>query len=226
MRFTVMVLLLSFGLPALGRVLDSHTDIRLAKTGEVSVTERITLQVDGRQPHSVLLREVAAPARVLDVTRNGRPEPWELEAAGAGQRLRIGARGQALSHGRHLYQIAYSATGQVRFLDYHDELRWTVPAADRVTAEVSLPASVPARDMRLGATGGEHQSFLRDGRAAFRSAKEPMTISVRFPKGVVAAPAFDYRGLLLVLAGLACTAGVLVGLRRPWARKSARTPAY
>jgi hypothetical protein len=78
--------------------------------------------------------------------------------------------------------------------------------------------------MRLGATGGEYQSFLRDGRAAFRSAKEPMTISVRFPKGVVAAPAFDYRGLLLVLAGLACTAGVLVGLRRPWMRNRGQSP--
>ncbi len=222
----VGLLLLFLILPAHARVLDSHTDIRVAQSGEVTVTERVSLLVDNRQPHSVLLREVAAPARVIDVTRNGRPEPWELEAAASGQRLRIGARGKALPHGRHLYQIAYSAAGQVRFLDYFDELRWSVPAAERITAEVSLPASVPARDLRLSASGGDYQSFLSDGRAAFRSAKEPMSFAVRFPKGVVAAPAFDYRGLLLVLAGLACSAGALVWIRRPWARRSARTPAY
>lgn len=225
----LLLLVLCAALPVQARILDSHTDIRVAQDGGITVTERITLQVDGRQPHSVLLREVASPARVLEVTRNGRPEPWELEAALAGQRLRIGARGKALAHGRHLYQIAYGATGQVRFLDYHDELRWSVPAGDRVTAEVSLPASVPARDIRLSAAGGEYQSFLSDGRAAFRSAKEPLAITVGFPKGVVAAPAFDYRGLVFVLAGLLATVGVLwrIGrLKSLSARKSARTPAY
>lgn len=209
----VVLLFFFLALPAHGRVLDSHTDIRVARGGEVTVTERVSLQVDDRQPHSVLLRAVAAPARVIEVTRNGRPEPWALEPAGSGQRLRIGARGTALAHGRHLYQIAYGAAGQVRFLDYFDELRWSVPAAGRVTAEVTLPASVPARDMRLSASGGDYQSFLSDGRAAFRTAKEPMTFAVRFPKGVVAAPAFDYRGLLLVLAGLACAAGALAWMR-------------
>ena len=184
------------------------------------MTELVILQVDERQPHSVLLRELAAPARVLEVMRNGRPEPWELLEAGGGQRLRIGARGKALSHGRHLYRIAYSAAGRVKFLDYHDEVRWTVPAAARITAEVSLPASVPARDLRIDATGDGHASFLGDGRAAFRSAKEPMSITERFPKGVVSAPEFDYRGLGLVLAGLLAAGAALLWIKA----RAARSP--
>ena len=59
---------------------------------------------------------------------------------------------------------------------------------------------------------------MRDGRAAFRSA-DAVTIVVRFPKDVVAAPEMgqrarwlfdDYKGLLAVLVLLGCAAGVLV----------------
>jgi hypothetical protein len=203
------------------RILDSHTEIRIAKSGEVTVTERVELQVDPRQPHSVLLRDIAAPARVLDVLRNGRPEPWELVNEGA--RLRIGARGKALENGRHVYQIAYRARAQVRFLDYHDELRWNLPPADRITAEVSLPASVPARDMRVTATGGDYQGFLRDGRAAVRSAKQPIVVTVRFPKDVVAAPELDYRGLVFVLGGLLAAAGAMFWIKAVAAQRRIAT---
>ena len=85
--------------------------------GELTVTERITLEVDDRQPHSVLRRELRAPIVVADVIRNGHPEPWLLEPDGDGARLRIGKPGAALPHGRHTYQIAYRSQRQVRFLD-------------------------------------------------------------------------------------------------------------
>lgn len=97
---------------AFGRVLDFHSDIRIARDGELTVTERITLEVDDRQPHSVLRRELRAPVTVADVIRNGHPEPWLLEPAGQVARLRIGKTGAALAHGRHTYQIAYRSRGR------------------------------------------------------------------------------------------------------------------
>jgi Predicted membrane protein (DUF2207) len=207
---------------AFGRILDFHSDIRIARDGELTVTERITLEVDDRQPHSVLRRELRAPVAVADVIRNGHPEPWLLEPDGDVARLRVGKPGTALAHGRHTYQIAYRTQGQVRFLDAHDELRWRLGPAERITAEVILPSSVPAREIRADA-GKDAQSFVRNGRAAFRAMRaiaphEEVMVVVRFPKNVVHEPKRDYRGLLLVLVLLALTAAVLVRLKKISAR--------
>jgi hypothetical protein len=198
------------------RIVDFHSDIRVAKSGELTVTERITVEVSAKEKPAALVRELQGPFRVVDVIRNGHPEPWTLDGA----RVRIGR--EAPAPGRHLYQIAYRSSRRIEFLDGgYDELRWRLAAAERITAEVALPAAVPARDIRARALGGEVQSFVRDGRAAFRT-KEPVTIVVRFPKEVVAAPGLgrrarwffeDYQGLLAVLAGLGATAAVLYRIR-------------
>ena len=206
---------------AISRVVDFHSDIRIARNGEVAVTERITLEVDDRHPHSVLRRELRPPATVRDVIRNGHPEPWTLEEAD-GLRLRVGKPGAALPHGRHTYQIAYRSERQVRFLDGHDELQWRLGPGERITAEIVLPSSVPAREIRTDA-GKDAQSFVRDGRAAFRAMRaipehQEVLVVVRFPKGVVHAPRVDYRGLLAVLVLLVVAAAVLYRLRTLSAR--------
>lgn len=207
-------------LPAQGlsRVVDFHSDIRIERNGELTVTERITLEVDDRQPHSVLRRELRAPIVVADVIRNGHPEPWLLEPDGDGARLRIGKPGAALEHGRHTYQIAYRSQRQVRFLDAHDELHWRLGPAERITAEIVLPSSVPRREIRADA-GKDAQSFVRDGRAAFRAMRaiaphEEVMVVVRFPKDVVSQPKTEYRGLLAVFFLLVASAGVLLRLQR------------
>jgi hypothetical protein len=214
----ILFLALSWVFPghAAERVLDFHSDIRVAKSGELTVTERITLEVDGKAMERTLMRDLPIRSRVVDVIRDGHPGPYTLD----GNRLRIG--GTPLSPGRHLYQITYRSARQIRFLEGHDELRWNLSGAERVTAEVTLPAAVPAREIKTEAAGGDYQGFVRDGRAAFRS-KESITIVVRFPKGVIAEPGVaqrarwffdDYKGFLLVLAGLALTAWVLVRLKK------------
>jgi hypothetical protein len=208
--FIVMALLSA---PALSRVVDFHSDIRIARDGELSVTERITLEVDDRQPHSVLRRELRAPFVVRDVIRNGHPEAWALEMQGDEPSLRIGKPGVALPHGRHTYQIAYRSRQQVRFLRDYDELQWRLGPGERITAEIVLPSSVPARQIQAEA-GKDAQSFVRDGRAAFRAMRpiaphEEVTVAVRFPKNVVLPPKVDWRGLLFVLVLLALSAAVL-----------------
>jgi len=213
-----VVLLALLPAQGLARVVDFHSDIRIARNGELSVTERITLEVDDRQPHSVLRRELLAPIVVVDVIRNGHPEPWLLEPDGDGARLRIGKPGAALPHGRHTYQIAYRSQRQVRFLDAHDELHWRLGPAERITAEIVLPSSVPRREIRADA-GKDAQSFVRDGRAAFRAMRaiaphEEVMVVVRFPKDVVSQPKTEYRGLLAVFLLLVATAAVLLKLQR------------
>lgn len=199
--------LLVFSLHAVASVLDSHTDIRIAKSGELTVTERITLEADGKTEERGLHLPVPEFAKVVDVIRNGHPEPYTHEGSG----LRIG--GEPLAPGRHRYQVTYRAAGQVRSQGGHDELRWKLQGAERITAEVILPASVPARQIKAEAVGRNYESFVRDGRAAFRS-REGMTIVVRFPKGVLAEPGFSWKGLLLVLLGLGLAAWVLYRLKK------------
>jgi hypothetical protein len=218
MRKLALCLGMMFSMQGQARIVDFHSDIRIARDGELSVTERITLEVDDRQPHSVLRRELRAPIEVADVIRNGHPEPWLLEPDGDGARLRIGKPGAALEHGRHTYQIAYRSQRQVRFLDAHDELHWRLGPAERITAEIVLPSSVPRREITTDA-GKDAQSFVRDGRAAFRAMRaiaphEEVMVVVRFPKNVVSQPKMDYRGLLAVLFLLAASAGVLLRLQR------------
>jgi hypothetical protein len=214
--------------PAISRVLDFHSDIRVAASAEVTVTERITAQTE--QGAYTLVRDLPQDAKVVDVVRNGHPVTHVIE----GGRLRVGGPVPA---GRYFYQVTYRVPRAVRFMGALDELHWTVKgsglAVERLTAEVTLPARVPPRDIRAESTLREHQSFVRDGRAAFRSlrpleAQELMVISVRFPKDVVAAPSFgqrarwlaaDYAGLLAVVAGLGLTAWTLLHIRKVSARR-------
>jgi len=197
------------------RVLDVHSEIRVAKSGELTVTERIT--VEAHEKTGALQRELPPGSLVVEVIRNGHPERYALDD---GMRLRAG--GEALPAGRHLYQITYRCPRRIAFLPDHDALHWNLKGAGRVTAEVILPSSVPAREIKVEASGGSYQSFVRNGRAAFR-AQDDIGIVVRFPKGVVAEPAIDerarwffsdYFGAVLVLALIALTAGFLIQARK------------
>jgi hypothetical protein len=200
-----------FSTPAESRVVDIHAEIRVAKSGELTVTERIT--VEGRNKADAVQLELPPGARVVEVVRNGHAEGYALDGA----RLRLG--GAPLPEGRHLYQVTYRAARRIAFLGDHDALHWSLKGGERITAEVILPAGVPARQIKVEATGGSYgfQSFTRDGRAAVRSQEEAAVV-VRFPKGVVAEPGIgqrahwffsDYFGALLVAALLVGTFGVL-----------------
>ena len=205
----LLLLVIVCALPAHARVLDAHSEIRVAKSGEATVTERITLEAGGKTPR--LERQLPRDSRVVDVVRNGHPESYVLE----GERLRLGPA--AVPEGRHLYQVTYRSPRRIAFLGDHDALHWNLKGGERLTAEVILPASVPARQIRVEVSGRDYQTFVRDGRAAFRS-QDGIAIVVRFPKGVVDEPAMgqrahwffsDYFGAILVLAMLILTACVL-----------------
>jgi hypothetical protein len=216
MRFLLALLI---ALPAQARVLDLHTEIRVAKSGELTVTERITLEARKDTPR--LERELPRESRVVDLVRDGHAQRFVLD----GTRLRVD--GTLPAEGRHLYQLTYRAARRVDFLGDHDVLHWNLKGGERMTAEVILPAQVPAREIRVEASGGEYRSLVRDGRAAFRS-QGPIALAVRFPKGVVAEPALaervawffsDYSGLMLIAAALAVIAWTLIRGRSPDSRK-------
>lgn len=200
---------------ALERIGAFHSDIRIAASGELAVTETIEVQAAGREPQRGIVRDfprARAPLTVEKVLRNGRAEPYTLERApGNGVRLRTGAAGRALPRGKQVYQIVYRTSRRIGFLEEHDELRWDVAAGlslalERLSVEVSFERPVPAERIKLEAYTGterahgqDYHAFVRQGSAAFRATRalgprEGMTILVAFPKGVVAEPSLPERG--------------------------------
>jgi predicted membrane protein DUF2207 len=222
---------------AVERVGAFHSDIRIASSGELSVTETIEVQAAGRELRRGIEREfpgdyrdrfghrMSVPFVVEKVTRNGAPEPYQLERVANGTRVRTGSAGSALPLGKHVYQIVYRTARQVGFYEEHDEFYWDVArglnvAIDRLSAEVSFERPVLAERMKLeahtgghGARGQDYHAFVREGSAAFRSTRplaprEGMSIVVAFPKGVVAQPSLIERGAWHVVSNHGVPVGI------------------
>jgi len=226
------------GAAAEERVLEFHSDIRIAADGGLTVTESIAVQAEGRVIKRGIFRDfptdyrdatgarVRVPFEVLDVYQDGRPAHWITQAMANGVRVRIGNAGVLLSRGRHEYQIRYRTARQLGYFDDHDELYWNVNGNgwafpfESLTATVTLPVAVPAARLKLeaytgfrGARGRAYDAVAEDGRALFRATRrlgrrEGMTIVVAFPKGIVAEPGFARRSLWWLRDNRGLAAGV------------------
>ena len=226
------------------RVVDFHSTIRIGADGVLTVLERIVVEAEGRDilrdfPTDYRDRfgnEVKVSFEVVGVTRDGARENWSLERLSNGERIRIGRADVLLARGAHTYEITYRTARQVGHFSDHDELYWNVNgygwtfAFDHISAEVLLPKSVPATQLRAeaytgpqGARGRDYQSMIRDGAVGFTSTAtfppySAMNIVVGFPKGIVAAPGIFRRtgwffsqnkGAAAGLMGLALMLGFL-----------------
>ena len=202
------------------RVLDFHSDIRIGADGSLAITERIEVQVEGREIKRGILRDfptdyrdrtgarVRVPFQVVAVSRNGATEMWSVTPYANGERIRIGNAAVLLPPGRHLYEITYRTSRQLGFFKEHDELYWNVNgngwtfAMERISADVALPAPVSADRLKLeaytgaqGERGRDYQAEARAGGASFHTTRrlgpnQGLTIVVMFPKGMVKEPAF------------------------------------
>jgi len=251
LRTVAAVLLLAFALaaPAAERILDYHSAIEVHPDASVTVAETIVAQAAGELIRRGIYRDFPTDYRdrlgnryrvgfeVLEVTRNGAPEPFHTERRANGVRVYIGSANRFVEHGRQEYVIRYRTDRQLGHFERHDELYWNVTGngwdlpIDRARAVVRLPASVASGDITLeaytGYQGSTEQSFTAgiDGREAWLEAARPLapregfTIVVGWLKGHVHEPGraerlertlADNRGLLIALAGLVIVLGYLV----------------
>lgn len=195
-----------------------HADIAIGSDGTLEVTERIRVNVEGREIRRGIFRDI--PLRfedetgrmrevgldVISVTRNGSPEPYTTQRGSGMIRVRIGDADVLIPHGEHTYEIAYRTDRQIRFFEEHDELYWNVTgnawdfAILEASAEVRLPGNARARDVTyftgpLGATERAASAERLDGGNRIRVSaerrlgpREGLTIAIAIPKGAVAAP--------------------------------------
>jgi hypothetical protein len=129
------ILLTAFGTPAgaVERILNFISDVTVERSGDLIVTETITVQAEGNQIRRGILRDFPTTYRRPDgarvevgfdvqaVTRDGSPETFVVERLNNGYRIRIGSADRILDNGPHTYGIRYRTTRQIGFFPSYDE---------------------------------------------------------------------------------------------------------
>jgi hypothetical protein len=219
------------------RIRDYRSEITVHADGSVTVVETITVVADGKKIKRGIYRDfptdyedthgkrVRVGFKVVEVLRDGAPEPYFTERKGNGVRVYMGSRDVILTPDHYTYTLAYRTDRQIGFFDDFDELYFNAIghgwefAIERAQAVVHLPVgadvlSTIAYTGRQGTTGRDYTTSPgANGGTKFSvtrelKAREGLTIVIAWPKGYVAAPtASDKAGFLL-----RDNTGLLVGL--------------
>jgi hypothetical protein len=210
----------ALALPATAReeIRSFTTNTTLRTDGSVEVVETIAINVEGDDIRRGIFRDIPtqlinpdntrlrSDLRVLEVLRDGRPEPYDVSNLGVGfKRILIGDEDVFLDYRVHTYTIRYTMTRMARYFAEHDELfwnatgnYWTFPIM-AATATLNVPdgARIDGAAGYTGAPGSTEQAVIveqtSDTSVAFRSmrelkAGEGMSVAVKFQKGILVAP--------------------------------------
>ncbi|MEZ0472535.1 DUF2207 domain-containing protein [Luteimonas salinilitoris] len=224
------------------RILAYDSEVEVHEDGGMEITERIRVRAEGNDIRRGIYRDfptryrdragnrVVVDFEVLDVLRDGTPEPWFTERRANGVRVNTGNDDFLPVPAVYTYTLRYRTSRQLGFFDDHDELYWNAIGhgwaftIDTGSVEVRLPQPVAEADMTIAGYTGPQGARGQDVRGTLPAPgvarweltrplapNEGMTIVLEFPKGIVAAPSRaqrllwllnDNRGLLLGLAGL------------------------
>jgi uncharacterized membrane protein YgcG len=242
------------------RLRDFHSDITINRDSSITVAETIVVNAEGDTIRRGIIREfptryadergdtVEVGFEVLSVTRDGAPEPWQVDSVANGVEIRIGSPEVFLTHGTHTYELTYRTTFQLGYFPEGDQLYYNVTGngwiypIDHASARVHLPEG--ARSTRLAVYTGAQGSKDSDATIAETApgiveaettqrlgSREGLTIVVEWPKGLVDEPsggAYLWRWLisnvaaLFGLAGLAGAGTYLYWAWRKWGRDPER----
>ena len=217
---------------------DSTIEVRT--DGDLAVTETIVVHAEGLQIRRGIYRDFPLRFRdaegrlrevgfeLVEVMRDGRPEPHFTRRNDRGVRIYAGSEDMLLQPGRHTYRFSYVTSRQLRHFPDHVELYWNVTGNEwafpirEATATIRLPGNAPpvrwtAYTGRFGERGGDFRAGLQaDGALGFASTRtlqpgEGLTVVAELAAGAVAAPSrtqqvgyamLDYRRYLLAGLGM------------------------
>jgi hypothetical protein len=237
------------------RILHYGVDITIGADASLDVIETIQVRAEGGQIRRGIYRDfptryrdrfgnrVAVDLQVLDVQRDGQPEPWFTENQNNGVRINTGNDNLLPVPDAFEYRLHYRTTRQLGFFADHDELYWNAIGTgwafpiDEAHVEVHLPSAVSAEQMSVeGYTGYQNskdQNYIAsipDAGIAQWDLTQPLaprqglTIVLSFPKGIVHEPGYvnraywllkDNRGVLLATLGLLA---LIIFCVREWQR--------
>ncbi|MBU1305870.1 MAG: DUF2207 domain-containing protein, partial [Alphaproteobacteria bacterium] len=215
----VLLLGLLLALPAAAReeIRSYNSNVVLAASGDVTVTETLVVNAEGVEIRRGIYRDIPVvmltsdggklrpELNVLSVQRDGRDETFRQERMGNFERIWIGNPDVLLNDGPHRYVITYTMSRMARSFDDHDELYWNVTGNYWIFPILSAQASVTLPDGAVitnlagytGALGSTEQAVVSkrnsDSTASFRATRaldagEGLTIAVAFNKGVIVYP--------------------------------------
>lgn len=201
------------------------TEILVETDGSVSVTEVIEITVEGDQIKRGIIREIPVGSSghagfdMIEVLRNGTPEPYQVNTTADGVEIRIGDPDVFLKRSVQTYTLRYRMADQVGYSPEYDEIYWNATGngwafpIEKAQATVILPpgASIVSAAAYTGSTGANNKDVqIRDDgdrtivyTAMRRLAPyQGLTVAVSFPKGIVAEPGLIDRGMRGVLGPL------------------------
>ena len=164
------------------RIKEFVSDITVNPDSTMDVTETITVWCEGESISHGIFRDfptiykdnygnrVKVAFKVIEVLRNGEPEPYAIENMSNGKRVKIGDADVFIDTGVfHTYTIKYHTDRQMVFSKDFDELYWNVTGngwmfnIERAVALVRLPPGIPISEIVLdgytGAQGEQRKDF-------------------------------------------------------------------
>jgi uncharacterized membrane protein YgcG len=235
-------------------ILTYDVTVEVQADGWMEITEEIRVRALGQEIQRGIYRDfptrfprtsgfgrVTAPFEVVEVRRDGRPEPYALQSVGGpagrgGVRVRIGDANVFLPSGEHTYTLTYLTNRWMIFGEDADQLYWNVTGHGwafpilSASARVILPGRPSPDEVSLEGWTGPEGSTAADLTsrsdssgtgltvAVFRTTaplgrEEGMTVRVTFPKGVVQPPTEEQEAeWFRVDWGSYLDAGILAGL--------------
>lgn len=220
-------------------ILSYHSDIVVQEDSPMVVKETIKVLSTGEQIQHGIYRDFPIAYRdrlgkrylvefeLLEVTRDGQPEPYQTKRSGNGQRIYIGQEQTIIPPGEHTYSIKYKTGRQLGFFEDHDELYWNVTGngwvfpIDSASAKVTLPGNVPKEKITTTFYTGDQGSTAQDGTsqatnsgAEFSTNRilnsyEGLTIVVGWPKGIITPPSDTQNFIVQLKANLDYIFGIL-----------------
>ena len=199
------------------KILRFQSLVQVQTDATLMVTETIKVQSAGVQIKRGIIRDfptiyqdkagntVKVGFEVLEVLRDGRKEPYHLQAANNGVKIVIGQKDVVLPAGVYEYTIKYRTDRQLGFFPNYDELYWNVTGhgwtfpINSAQAVIELPPGAQimqysAYTGRRGAQGRDYQAWdSGPGKMVFTATRDlppgsGLTVAVAWPKGVVHPP--------------------------------------
>ncbi len=193
------------------------SQVEVAADGTLTVTETLRVRAEGREIKRGIYRDFPLEFRddrnrlrrvsfdLIDVTRDGRPEPHFTRSSNAGVRIYAGQEKVLLRPGTYTYRISYRTSRQIRFLPDHDELFWNVTGNEwafpilSATATFRLPGNAaPIRWTAFTGTFGERgdawrgevlpDGVLQVGTTQPLAPRAGLSVVAEIPRGLVAEP--------------------------------------
>lgn len=173
-KWILILVLWPLAVAAEEKITSFDADIAIDASGDITITETISVIAEGRNIRRGIYRDIPTryrepsgrrvnvPIEVESVRRNGSREAWHTEDISNGIRIYFGSADRTLEPGEHTYDLRYTTRRQIGFFDDYDEFYWNATGnawdfvIESASAEIRLPEAVDRQQLRLhGYTGPE-----------------------------------------------------------------------